>query len=79
MRSHDYRMEAAVYWSAISLIVCEDLPVDQAARRLGIDDEWLREILFKRQPLKKREAARGWYLAPMTRELTASRESTTAT
>ena len=51
MRSHDYRMEAALYWSAISLIVCEGLPVDQAAERLGIADQWLREILYKRQTL----------------------------
>jgi hypothetical protein len=49
MRSHDYRIEAAMYWSAVSLIVCEDLPVDEAARRLGVDDEWLQEVLFKRK------------------------------
>jgi len=49
MRSHDSRMEAALYWSAISLMVCEGLRVDQAAKRLGIADHWLREILQKRQ------------------------------
>jgi len=63
MRSHDYRMEAALYWSAISLIVCEDLPVDQAAHRLGVDDEWLREILFRRKA-----AVSGWRLAVGERE-----------
>jgi len=62
MRNHDYRMEAALYWSAISLIVCEDLPVDQAAHRLGVDDEWLREILFRRK------AVSGWRLAVSERE-----------
>lgn len=49
MQSHDYRIEAAMYWSAVSLIVCENLPIDQAARRLGVDDEWLQEVLFKRK------------------------------
>ncbi|HEY4367570.1 MAG TPA: hypothetical protein VGN07_10105 [Steroidobacteraceae bacterium] len=44
-------MEAALYWSAISLIVCEELPIEQAAKRLGIAEHWLREILYKRQTL----------------------------
>jgi hypothetical protein len=60
-------MEVALYWSAISLIVCEELPIDQAASRLGVDDEQLREILFRRKA-----AVSGWRFAVGKREETAS-------
>ncbi|NLG77854.1 MAG: hypothetical protein GX535_16595 [Xanthomonadaceae bacterium] len=43
------RNEAAIYWTAVSLIVCEGLPIGKAAERLGIDEELLRGILHKRQ------------------------------
>jgi hypothetical protein len=49
---HDTRMEAALYWSAVSLIVCEGLPIDKAAEHLGIRGSVLREILHKRQTLR---------------------------
>lgn len=47
-----YRNEAAIYWSAVSLIVCEGLPIDKAAERLGVDAELLRDILNRRQTLR---------------------------
>jgi|GEM_PF-1334046 hypothetical protein len=43
------RNEAAIYWTAVSLIVCEGLPIDKAAERLGIDSDLLRDILNRRQ------------------------------
>jgi hypothetical protein len=43
------RTEAALYWSAVSLIVCEGLPLDEAAERLGVDSQVLRELLSRRQ------------------------------
>jgi hypothetical protein len=43
------RTEAALYWSAVSLIVCEGLPLAEAAGRLGVDSESLRELLCRRQ------------------------------
>ncbi len=46
------RNEAAIYWTAVSLIVCEGLPIDKAAERLGIDGDLLREILHRRQMLR---------------------------
>jgi hypothetical protein len=49
---HDIRTESALYWSAVSLIVCEGLPIDKAAERLGVDDEALRDILHRRQTLR---------------------------
>jgi hypothetical protein len=45
------RNEAAIYWTAVSLIVCEGLPIDKAAERLAIDCDELREILNRRQML----------------------------
>lgn len=48
----DIRAEAAIYWSAVSLIVCEGLSIDKAAERLGVDDERLRTILNRRQALR---------------------------
>jgi hypothetical protein len=51
MKSHDDHEEAAIYWSAVSLIVCEGLPVKKAAKKLGMSDAQLREILQRRQEL----------------------------
>ena len=49
MRSRDGRTEAALYWSAVSLIVCEGLPIDKAAEQLGVHGTELQEILQRRQ------------------------------
>jgi hypothetical protein len=50
MHAHtDARAEAALYWSAVSLIVCEGLSIDKAAERLGVEHERLRTILHRRQ------------------------------
>lgn len=49
MRSRDCRTEAALYWSAVSLIVCEGLPIDKAAEQLGVPGAELQEILDRRQ------------------------------
>jgi hypothetical protein len=46
------RMEAVLYWSAVSLIVCEGLPIDKAAEQLGVAGADLREILHRRQTLR---------------------------
>jgi hypothetical protein len=46
------RNEAAIYWSAVSLIVCEGLPIDKAAERLGVDGDDLRDILQRRQTMR---------------------------
>jgi hypothetical protein len=46
---HYERSKRALYWTAVSLIVCEGLPFDQAARRMGVDDESLRDILHRRR------------------------------
>ena len=48
---NDSRTEAAIYWSAVSLIVCEGLPIDKAAEHLGVAGHELREILHRRQTL----------------------------
>jgi hypothetical protein len=45
-------MEAALYWSAVSLIVCEGLPIDKAAEQLGVQGSALRDILHRRQTLR---------------------------
>jgi hypothetical protein len=50
MRHHE-RTRQALYWTAISLIVCEGLPFDEAARRMGIDDETLKDLLARRSPV----------------------------
>ena len=47
----DIHSEAALYWTAVSLIVCEGLSLDKAAERLGVDNEKLRSILHRRQTL----------------------------
>jgi hypothetical protein len=53
MHSHeDDRNEAAIYWSAVSLIVCEGLPIDKAAERLGVEGDLLRDILHRRQTMR---------------------------
>jgi hypothetical protein len=46
------RMESVLYWTAVSLIVCEGLPIDKAAEQLGVPDADLREILHRRQTLR---------------------------
>ena len=43
------RSEAALYWTAVSLIVCEGLPLKDAAERLQVDEERLRSIMEKRE------------------------------
>jgi hypothetical protein len=45
----DTRTESAIYWSAVSLIVCEGLSVGAAAARLGIENVRLRNILRRRR------------------------------
>jgi hypothetical protein len=42
------RRESALYWTAVSLIVCEGLPVREAARRLGVRRDRLRQLLRER-------------------------------
>lgn len=51
-RQHDTRTEAALYWAAVSLIVCEGLSIEKAADRLGVDGEELTHILHRRQSLR---------------------------
>ena len=46
---HYERTKRALYWTAISLIVCEGLPLEQAARRMGVDHEQLKDILKRRR------------------------------
>jgi len=57
MRQHDTRTEAALYWAAVSLIVCEGLSIEKAAARLGVDGQDLTSILHRRQSLRPRMAA----------------------
>ena len=49
---HYERTKRALYWTAISLIVCEGLPLEQAARRMGVDDEMLKDILQRRRTVR---------------------------
>ena len=49
---HDTRTESALYWVAVSLIVCEGLSIEKAAERLGVDGEELTNILHRRQSLR---------------------------
>lgn len=44
----DTHTEAALYWSAVSLMVCEGLPLQEAANQLGVEGDWLRMILERR-------------------------------
>jgi len=41
-----------MYWTAISLIVCEGLPHTEAARRMGVDEAQLRDILSRRRTVR---------------------------
>ena len=52
----DIHTESAIYWSAVSLIVCEGLSVGAAAERLGIENGRLRNILRRR---RRRVSGRG--------------------
>jgi hypothetical protein len=45
----DLHTESALYWSAVSLIICEGLSVGAAAQRLGIENVRLRNILRRRR------------------------------
>jgi hypothetical protein len=45
----DLHTESALYWSAVSLIICEGLSVGAAAERLGIENGRLRNILRRRR------------------------------
>jgi hypothetical protein len=45
----DTRTEAAIYWSAVCLIVCEGLSVGAPAELLGIENSRLRNILRSRR------------------------------
>jgi hypothetical protein len=49
---HYERTKRALYWTAISLIVCEGLPLEQAARRMGVDHEQLKDILHRRRTVR---------------------------
>jgi hypothetical protein len=49
---HDTRTESALYWAAVSLIVCEGLSIEKAADRLGVNGEELTHILHRRQSLR---------------------------
>jgi predicted HTH domain antitoxin len=49
MQSPDDHREAAIYWSAVSLLVCEGISIDRAARRLGVTPDRLRDIVKRRQ------------------------------
>jgi hypothetical protein len=51
-QKQDSRKEAALYWSAVSLIVCEGLPIEKAAEKLGVAGYELRAILNRRQTLR---------------------------
>ena len=51
------RSKRALYWTAISLIVCDGLPLEQAARHMGIDDERLRDILHRRRTVHLRPSS----------------------
>jgi hypothetical protein len=44
----DTHREAALYWSAVSLMVCEGLAIEQAARRLDVEREYLQTLLERR-------------------------------
>lgn len=43
------RTESALYWSAVSLIVCEGLPLEKAADRLGVDSAFLCSVVCRRR------------------------------
>lgn len=66
-RQHDIRTEAALYWTAVSLIVCEGLSIETAAARLGVDGEDLTNILHRRQSLRPAPLRTYPAAAPVTR------------
>lgn len=49
---HYERTKRALYWTAVSLIVCEGLPIEQAARRMGVDLDELIDILRRRRTIR---------------------------
>jgi hypothetical protein len=49
---HYERTKRALYWTAVSLIVCEGLPLEQAARRMGVHDDQLKDILHRRRTVR---------------------------
>ena len=49
---HYERSKRALYWTAVSLMVCEGLPLEQAARRMGVDDDVLKDILHRRRTVR---------------------------
>jgi hypothetical protein len=49
---HYERTKRALYWTAVSLIVCEGLPLEEAAQRMGVDDDSLRDILRRRRTVR---------------------------
>jgi hypothetical protein len=65
-RQHDTRTEAALYWAAVSLIVCEGLSIEKAANRLGVDGEQLTHILHRRQSLRPTSLAEHPASAPLS-------------
>jgi hypothetical protein len=60
---HYERSKRAVSWTAVSLIVCEGLPLELAARRMGVDDDQLKDILHRRRTVRldRTEAHAGDY------------------
>jgi hypothetical protein len=46
------RTEAAIYWSAVSLIVCEKQSIRAAAAQLGVEADRLRRILRRRRRMR---------------------------
>jgi hypothetical protein len=46
------RTDAAIYWSAVSLIVCEKQSVRSAAEQLGVEADRLRRILRRRRRMR---------------------------
>jgi transposase len=49
---HYERNKRALYWTAISLIICEGLPVDEAAQRMGVERDELIDILKRRRTVR---------------------------
>jgi transposase len=49
---HYERNKCALYWTAISLIVCEGLPIEQAAQRMGVDKDAIIDILKRRRTVR---------------------------
>jgi transposase len=49
---HYERNKRALYWTAISLIVCEGLPIEQAAQRMGVGMDAIIDILKRRRTVR---------------------------